>query len=236
MWRASFFPSRSYPPAGPSRSLTVTQALAVLKAAEKDRLQAYVVLSLVSGIRTEEARALTWDHVHLDTPTPSVDVWRSVRAGGDVKTRTSRRSLALPDRAVTALEAHREAQDEGEGRLHGPVARARAGLHHPARRAARRAQRAPQLPADLPQAAGIGEDWTPRDLRHSFVSIMSSTGVPIEEIARLVGHAGGSRVTEAIYRKEIRPVLMTGAEVMDRCARSPSGRWSAVTAGRRPDN
>jgi integrase len=65
-------------------------------------------------------------------------------------------------------------------------------------------------------AAGIGDDWTPRDLRHSFVSILSSTGVPVEEIARLVGHAGGSRVTEAIYRKEIRPVLMTGAEVMDK--------------------
>lgn len=43
--------------------------------------------------------------------------------------------------------------------------------------------------------------------------------MPVEEIARLVGHAGGSRVTEAIYRKEIRPVLMTGAEVMDQALR-----------------
>jgi hypothetical protein len=70
----------------------------------------------------------------------------------------------------------------------------------------------------------IGEDWSPRDLPLSFVSILSSTGVPIEEIARLVGHAGGSRVTEAIYRKEIRPVLMAGAEAMDKILNWPSRR------------
>ena len=39
------------------------------------------------------------------------------------------------------------------------------------------------------RAAGIGEHWTPRELRHSFVSLMSSSGVPVEEIARLAGHA-----------------------------------------------
>jgi integrase len=59
------------------------------------------------------------------------------------------------------------------------------------------------------------EDWTPREMRHSFVSLLSDSGVPIENIARLVGHAGGSEVTETIYRKQIRPVLLEGAEVMD---------------------
>jgi hypothetical protein len=73
-------------PGRPSKSLTVAQARAVLKAAEADRLNAYFVLSLVTGVRTEEARALRWDHVDLDRPTPSMAVWRSVRAGGDVKT------------------------------------------------------------------------------------------------------------------------------------------------------
>jgi hypothetical protein len=36
----------------------VTQARAELTAAEDDWLNAYFVLSLVSGVRTEEARAL----------------------------------------------------------------------------------------------------------------------------------------------------------------------------------
>jgi site-specific recombinase XerD len=58
-------------------------------------------------------------------------------------------------------------------------------------------------------------DWTPRELRHSFVSLMSDAGVPIEKIARLVGHIG-TATTEAVYRKQLRPVVTGGAEVMDR--------------------
>jgi site-specific recombinase XerD len=37
------------------------------------------------------------------------------------------------------------------------------------------------------KAAGIGDGWTPRELRTSFVSLMSHRGVSIEEIARLAG-------------------------------------------------
>ena len=37
-------------------------------------------------------------------------VWRSVRAGGDTKTRKSRRTLALPLRCVSELRAHQTRQ------------------------------------------------------------------------------------------------------------------------------
>lgn len=63
------------------------------------------------------------------------------------------------------------------------------------------------------KASKIGGSWTPRELRHSFVSLLSANGVPIESIARLVGHSG-TAVTEAVYRKELRPVLTDGAEVI----------------------
>ncbi|MEQ4719270.1 tyrosine-type recombinase/integrase [Nonomuraea sp. B19D2] len=62
--------------------------------------------------------------------------------------------------------------------------------------------------------AGIGTNWTPHELRHSFVSIMSDQGVPIEIIADLVGHAGTS-VTEAVYRHQLRPVITKGAHTMN---------------------
>ena len=62
--------------------------------------------------------------------------------------------------------------------------------------------------------AGIGMNWSPRELRHTFVSIMSEQGVPVEEIARLVGHST-TATTEAVYRRELRPVISPGAEVMD---------------------
>lgn len=49
----------------PSTALTMDQALAVLAAAALSRLHAYIVVSLLTGIRTEEARALSWDRMHL---------------------------------------------------------------------------------------------------------------------------------------------------------------------------
>ena len=58
-------------------------------------------------------------------------------------------------------------------------------------------------------------EWTPRELRHSFVSVLSNAGVPLEEISQLVGHSG-TTVTELVYRHQLRPVVQTGATVMDR--------------------
>jgi site-specific recombinase XerD len=66
----------------------------------------------------------------------------------------------------------------------------------------------------ITKAAGLGERWTPRELRHSFVSIMSDHGVRLESIADLVGHASPT-VTSLIYRHQIRPVITQGAETMD---------------------
>ena len=66
------------------------------------------------------------------------------------------------------------------------------------------------------EAAGLdSRTWAPRELRHSFVSLMSDAGVPIEHIARLVG-LSGTPTTETVYRKQIRPVLVEGADDMDR--------------------
>ncbi len=48
-------------------------------------------------------------------------------------------------------------------------------------------------------------EWTPRELRHSFVSLLSDHGITVEEISRLVGHKS-TVVTELVYRKQIRPV------------------------------
>ena len=79
----------------------------------------------------------------------------------------------------------------------------------PARRTTRGAGRA-ALARRLDPA-----DWTPRELRHSFVSLLSDAGVSLEDISRLVGHSG-TNVTELVYRHQIRPVIQTGATIMDR--------------------
>ena len=78
----------------PSQSLTLAEATALLGAAESSRLHAFIVLCLLTGVRSEEARALTWEHVDLEAET--ISVWRSVRAHGDTKTNRWRRSLGWP--------------------------------------------------------------------------------------------------------------------------------------------
>ena len=40
----------------------------------------------------------------------------------------------------------------------------------------------------ITKKAGLGEDWVPRELRHTFVSVMSANGVPVDNITLLVGH------------------------------------------------
>ena len=213
------------PPTGqsgrPSKSLTANQAAALLATAEGSRLGAYVVLCLLAGVRTEEARALTWDHVDLDSDPaadpvvpPHVAVWRSVRAHGDTKTEKSRRTLALPERAIEALRDHRKRQAE-QRLLAGEVWQDRGLVFCTAAGTPLAAGNVRRTFKKITKAAGLGEDWTPRELRTSFVSLMSGSGVPVEEIARLAGHSS-SRTTEVVYRRELRPVITTGAEVMDK--------------------
>jgi len=226
------------PPRGragrPSKSLTVEQARAVLAAAEGTRLHAYVALSLLAGIRTEEARALRWDHVvrwatdpagwqpvtvgGFDATGPgperfAIYVWRSERFGGDTKTGKSRRTLALPRRCVAALREHRTRQAQDRIRAgalwqdHGLVFSSTVGTPLTASNVIR-AFRA------LTLKAGLGRDWVPREMRHTFVSVLSANGVPVESIALLAGH-DRTTTTEQVYRHEIRPALTQGAEVMD---------------------
>jgi len=204
-----------------SKALTFAQAKAVLAAAELSPLYAYIALSLLVGARTEELRALTWDHVDLDgrpdanaPRPPSIEVWRSVRDGGDTKTKKSRRTLALPLRAVSALGTHREWQAIIRQRAAdrwadtGLVFTTRLGTQLDAGNVRKQFRQ-------VVTAAGLdGTAWTPRELRHSFVSLLSDRGMRIEDIADLVGHAG-TRVTEAVYRQQLRPMLLNGAVTMD---------------------
>ncbi|MFJ8648140.1 tyrosine-type recombinase/integrase [Streptomyces sp. NPDC093546] len=64
--------------------------------------------------------------------------------------------------------------------------------------------------------AGVDQphEWTTRELRTSLVSLLSDHGIPIEVIARVVGHSG-SGTTEKVYRKQLRPVIEEGAKAMD---------------------
>jgi integrase len=222
----------------PSKSLTLGQAAAIIAAARTlpvielrpglkdvrrpaELMYAYIVVSLLAGLRTEEARALRWDHVDLDgnpdnSPAvpPHVAVWRSVRVHGETKTERSRRTLGLPQLAVDALrdlhdsQAREQASAGAQWQDTGLVFTTQHG-------AALDPANVRKMFKRVCRAAGAGDNWTPRELRTSFVSLMSHHGVSTEEIARLVGHTS-TRTTEVVYRRELRPVITTGAEIMDK--------------------
>ena len=221
----------------PSKSLTLDQAVAVIAAARTlpvmelrpglkdvrrpaELMYAYIVLSLLTGIRTEEARALRWAHVDLDGDPaarppvpPHVAVWRSVRVHGETKTERSRRTLGLPAVAVQALRAWSGSQ-AGERLAAGDDWQDTGLVFTNHLGAALDAGNVRKMFKRVCTEAGVGEGWTPRELRTTFVSLLSHRGVSIEEIARLAGHAS-TRTTEIVYRRELRPVITTGAEIMD---------------------
>jgi integrase len=211
----------------PSKSLTLEQAVALMAAARGARLEAYITLSLLTGLRTEEVRALQWDHVvawvhgqwqpvgeaGFDHEQLAVFVWRADRAGGDTKTLKSRRTLALPRRCLEALREQRVRQATDRlaagplWRDHNLVFPSTVGTPMDDTNV-RRQFRA------ISEAAGLGTTWVPRELRHTFVSLLSAHGVPVEAIALLAGH-NQTATTELVYRHQIVPALTRGAEVMD---------------------
>ena len=221
----------------PSKSLSFEEAKALLAAADEFAtspslawLQAYVVVSLLTGARTEEMRALRWNHIvaydedsgRLRPITEigwghgrfAIYVWRSVRASGDTKTRKSRRTLALSKRCVRVLQAHQGRQGRParamEGAPGGELVFVTATGRQLDKDTVRRAFR------KVTAAAGLNpREWTPRELRHTFVSVLSDNEIPIEKISDLVGHSD-TTTTETIYRFQIRPVVLDGAEAMDR--------------------
>ena len=150
-------------------------------------MHAYVVLSLLIGIRTEEARALRWDHVvtwvddsagwqpvssagfgpsRAGEDRYAIYVWRSERYGGDTKTEKSRRSLALPQRCVQALREQMKRQEKERLRAgelwqeHGLVFSSRIGTPLTANNVIRAFR-------IITRKAGLGEEWgAPGDAAH----------------------------------------------------------------------
>ena len=132
---------------------------------------------------------------------------------GEPKTARSRRSLNMPTMVVDVLRAHRSRQlaerlKAGEHwQETGPVFTTTTG--------------APIDPSNLRRGfqklcadAGRGH-WHPHELRHSAASILPATGVPLEQIADVLGH-DGPRVTAAVHRHVISPTVSAGRAPMER--------------------
>lgn len=205
-----------------SRSMTLEQTRQLFASGLTPWWRAYLTAGILCGLRPGELLGLTWDDVdfgaglvrvrHCLKAVPGPDGLKVLRLE-ELKTPRSRRTLTMPAKAAEALRALRADQAAGKLRLGryyhdlGIVFAGNAGQpqwHQNVRKAFRR----------VCERAGIGAGWHPHEQRHTFVSVLSDSGVDIEVIADAVGHVNSS-VTREVYRHQIADTIAGGAAAMD---------------------
>ncbi len=203
-------------PAPEGRSMTADQASDLLAALEPEPLGGLFTIMLTMGLRVGEATGVPWDAIDLDARTLAVRQTVKREPGGlrigDTKTKKSKRTLAIPSVALKAIRNRRITQAH-ERLAAGPmwhdsglVFTTSIGTLIDPKNLRRTFNR-------ITQTADLGK-WTPTELRHSAVSLMSAAGVPLENIADIVGH-DGTRMTGGIYRHVLAPVIDHGVAAMD---------------------
>lgn len=220
------------------RSLTAEQAKAFLAAAQSywpppargrgrrppkgpHRLAAAWECQLMLGLRPGEVLGLVWSDVDLEAE--RLTVARSLKRlprRGDRPERlelgapkaNSGRTVDLPAPVVDALRAQRRAQAADRLRagrhwidLGLVFANELGGFVDPANYRRELAK--------VTEAAGLGH-WSPNELRHSAVSLLSAAGVPLEQIADLVGHSS-TRMTGGVYRHAVADSVAAAVRPME---------------------
>lgn len=178
------------------RPLSAEEARGLLEAASGDRLEAFYVLALHTGMRRGELLGLKWEDVDFVSAVPALRVRRTLtRTGngkgltlGEPKTRKSRRTVRLTPRAVEALKHHRARQAEEKLKVGTPYEDSRlvfagegGGLINPSNLRQRSF-------AALLKKAGLPH-ITFHDLRHTCASLLFQRNVHPKLVQELLGHA-----------------------------------------------
>ena len=201
-----------------SRAMTVDQARALLAEAGKSGpwLRAFVTSGLMLGMRPGELLGLRWSDV---TEAGVINVRQSLKrtggvlSGAELKTESSRRALSAAALVQSALAALRKQQAADRLRLGGHYGDSGLVFADSAGWP-RNPQTVRREFKNLCSAAGIGPAWQLREMRHSYVSILSDSGVDIEAIAASAGHIN-SNVTRTVYRHQIAPAITQAAAAMN---------------------
>jgi integrase len=204
-------------PKAPKRQmlfLTPEQVRILLEAAKGRPCYPLVVLALATGCRQGELLALTWEDV--DLAKAALTVRRSLAqtdAGFQVKepkTAASRRTITLPDLAVSVLTEHKAAALKA-GLLDAPVFCTRDGnwlLKRNVLRALRAVTRRANTPPGKINKGGRPKKGAPprpkeefemlklipaklrfHDLRHTVASILLSQGQSVRAVSQRLGHS-----------------------------------------------
>jgi integrase len=173
------------------QALTPDQARAFLRAIEGNRLYALVAVGLSLGMRQGELLGLRWQDVDLDAGAVRVRhaLHRANRTWslGEPKSKTSQRTIKLPESLTAILRSHRRSQLEsrllaGERwRDHDFVFTGRSGQPLEGTVLNRDVKR-------LLKAAGLPEVHF-HALRHSCATLLMAQGVPARVVMEILGHS-----------------------------------------------
>jgi integrase len=199
------------------RAFSLEEMFAVLDAATGHKnLDAFIHLGFLTGASPDEIRGLHWAEVdYLDSDAPGIDVTRTLRHHGGTKTPARMRGLGLPQLAIDAMKRHLKVQ-AAERRAAGAAWEDNdlvfcTALGRPLDRG--NVARAFKL---ICKRAGIADadKRVPYEMRHTYASLVSDSGVPAEEMAQQLGHSRTSTF-ELVYRHVMRPRRRDGQAAMD---------------------
>ena len=194
------------------KSFTVEQSeRLMMEAIPADPRPAMWLTGLMCGLRPGELAGLRWPFVDIDSNAPSLriaeramEVDKKYVAQAAPKTERGRRSIGLHPLLVAALLRHREEQKMlALYSAEGFVFCTRTGTPM----SLTNLRRAFQI---LCRNADIGPGWTTYELRHSFVSLVSSQLDDLVKVADLAGHVD-TRTTQG-YRHAVVAALPHAVE------------------------
>ena len=174
------------------QSLTSEEAQRLLEAARGHRLESLLTLALATGMRLGEILALCWTDIDFEGRTLQVRHTVDYIKGfgiteSEPKTKSSRRTIMLPQFVVNVLKQHRI--DQLGERLKAGVDWQEQGLVFPTSRGTyfHRSNLYPQFKRIL-KGANL-PDMRFHDLRHSAATILLSMGVPAKVVQEILGHS-----------------------------------------------
>jgi integrase len=188
----------------------------VIDATREDRMHAFYVLALTTGMREAEMLGLEWTDVDLERREAFVrQTLQRIGSAWELrvtKTAKSTRTVPLPPVTVAALREHRRRQLADQVKA-GKLGKTGLVFTSPTGAPLHGSNLLPGWHATL---ARLGlPRITIHDCRHTAATALIADGYPIAKVAAILGHSS-SRVTEVIYSHLKGRDLADAADVMER--------------------
>ena len=215
----------------PTRALSDEQAHALLVALKGDRLEMAIRLLLGLGLRRGECVALQLDDINLEAGTLRIDAtmgYVSKELGnlyGPPKTTSSKRTLSLPSRLKAALSWYLRQRELEQKAMNWPDS---PWLFRSIRNGGKLNDNTLYLAFKRAAAKAGLVGFSPHSLRHSTATFLHAEGVPLVEIASVLGHSNLDELARYLHTLPGEQSVALG-KLDDRIDRT-SPEWRSVGA------